>query len=111
MPNLRESTTAVVARGEWFRDGDATEPYEAGWAAETVVFVLGMDEGSGGAFSIQISPDGMNWVNEGSEITLPSKGEVAFARVGHFGNWIRVIATAISDGGQRRCHVTINCKG
>lgn len=110
MPQVRESTTAVVARGDRFGTGDATEPYEAGWAAEAVVFLLGMDPGEGGTASVQISPDGINWTDEGTHIPMPGDGRVAFGRVGHFGNWLRIVCD-VPDGATRRLHVTFHFKG
>ncbi|NQV79804.1 MAG: hypothetical protein HQ495_04575 [Alphaproteobacteria bacterium] len=110
MPQLRESTTAVVARGERFRSGDATEPYEAGWAVEAVVFLLGMDAGEVGRAVVQISPDGINWTDEGTAIAMPSENQVTFGRVGHFGNWIRIVSD-LPDGAVRRLHITFNFKG
>lgn len=110
MPALRENTTAVVFRGETVGDGGASEPYEAGWAAEAMIFILAMDEGSGGAVSVQVSPDGMHWADEGTEIAVPAEGEVAFARIAHFGNWLRLEAR-VPAGGTRRIHGTLHFKG
>ena len=70
MPVVRESTTAVVVRGERITQGFASEPYEAGWASEAIVFLTGMDSAGGGTVSVQISPDGMHWIDEGTTITL-----------------------------------------
>jgi hypothetical protein len=110
MPQVRESTTAVVARGERFGAGDATEPYEAGWAAEAVVFLLGMDSGEDGHAAVQVSPDGINWVDEGTTVPMPGDGAVTFGRLGHFGNWIRIVAD-LPEGATRRLHVTFHFKG
>lgn len=110
MPTVRESTTAVVVRGETISDGFVSEPYEAGWAIEAVIFVLGMDDARGGTLETQISPDGLNWIADGGEIEIPGNGQVGFARVGHFGNWLRVLAK-IPGGGTRRVHVTMHLKG
>lgn len=110
MPQVRESTTAVVARGERFAAGDATEPYEAGWAGEAVVFVLAMDAGASGTAAVQVSPDGINWADEGTSIPIPDDGSVSFGRIGHFGNWLRVVAS-VPEGASRRMHVTFHFKG
>ena len=39
MPKLAESTTAVLVRGDAWQGAFASEPYEAGWAREAVIFV------------------------------------------------------------------------
>jgi hypothetical protein len=110
MPTLRESATAVLLRGEWLRDGATTEPYEAGWASEAVVFVHCLDDRVYGVLRAQLSPDGMNWEDEGAEIALPGKGRVAFLRLSHFGNWLRFVAR-LPDGGERRVTLTLHLKG
>jgi hypothetical protein len=89
---LPESQSAVVARNETWIGHAETEPYEAGWAREAVIFVRAMNVvGSGGTAHVELSPDGMNWVAEGTSFPLPeSTNAVAFARVKEFGNWLRL---------------------
>lgn len=88
---LRENQTAVMARNEWWADGAASEPYEAGWASEALVFLRALDsEGEGGRAVVQVSPDGIRWIDEGTVFDAPAKGQVAFARVREFGQWLRV---------------------
>ncbi len=110
MPVLKESATAVLLRGEQVRDGFVTEPYEAGWASEAVAFVLVLDDGAEGVVKVQLSPDGMNWVDEGAEMAIPGKGQAAFLRLTHFGNWLRFEAR-LPDGGERRVTLTLQLKG
>ena len=40
MPELKESTTAVLLRGQGVNNGYTTEPYEVGWATEALFFIL-----------------------------------------------------------------------
>jgi hypothetical protein len=90
---LPESHSAVVARNEVWAGPSATEPYEVGWAREAVVFVRALAvAGSGSATArVQLSPDGMRWVDEGTSFPLPTTpGAIGFARVAHFGLWLRV---------------------
>jgi hypothetical protein len=110
MPKLRESTTAVLVRGERVAGGYASEPYEAGWASEAVVFVLGMDDSAGGDLHLQISPDGMNWIDEGPAIELPAARGVGFGRIAHFGNWLR-FELRLPEGAERRITLTLHLKG
>ena len=44
---LPENLTAVVARNESWTGASATEPYEAGWAKEAIVFVRALKEPKG----------------------------------------------------------------
>lgn len=111
---LRESHTAVVARNEPWSGSAASEPYEAGWAREAIVWFRALDlDGrlDGVIARVQISPDGMRWVDEGATLTLPGKvGDVAFAKVREFGNWLR-LAVDLPHGVTVKPLVTITLKG
>ena len=110
---IRESQTAVVARNERWTGAAATEPYEAGWAKEAVIFVRALADATGTAASarVEISPDGMRWAPEGTTFALPTRrDEVTFARVSHFGNWIR-IAADLPEGATVKVLVTYHLKG
>ena len=110
---LRESTTAVVARNETWRGRAATEPYEAGWAHEAVIFVRALKPPVGPLpeARVEISPDGMRWLPEGTRFPLPDRAEaITFARVRHFGNWLRVAAD-LRDGSEIVVLVTVHLKG
>jgi hypothetical protein len=114
MATLRESTTAVIVRGEnWATGARASEPYECGWATEAVLFLrlLKLTGDPGGAeLQVEISADGMHWVAEGSRIKVPSAVDaVSFAKVGHFGAWIRV-TTTLPEGMTCQALVTLHLK-
>jgi hypothetical protein len=109
---LPENLTAVVARNETWTGESATEPYEAGWAKEAIVFVRALKEPKGRLLKarIEISADGMHWCHEGSEFELPgAKDAVAFQRVAHFGNFLRVAAT-LPEGAELTVLVTLHLK-
>lgn len=109
---LPENLTAVVARNEIWTGDSATEPYEAGWAKEVVVFVRALKEPIGALpkARIEISADGMHWAPEGSEFKLPAaKDAVTFQRVAHFGNFLRVAVT-LQEGVEIAVLVTFHLK-
>ena len=90
---MRNAYTAVIARGEPWQGSLQTEPYEVAWAGEALFFVRVLEaEGSGQAIArVQMSPDGMHWVNEGSQLTIAATaGHLSFVRVGAFGGWLRL---------------------
>jgi hypothetical protein len=92
---LPENITVVVGRNERWSGAAATEPFEAGWAREAVIFVraLKAPKGEQPMARVEISPDGMRWVAEGTEAPMPSlKDGITSLRVKHFGNWLRVAA-------------------
>lgn len=95
---LRRSYTAVVERNVEWSGLFATEPYEAGWASEAIIFVRALKGDAQRATArVQISPDGMNWCDEGTELTLPSAGGIAFCKVTHFGGWLRLNGETASE--------------
>ena len=114
MAGLRESTTAVIVRGEAWSGEAASEPYEAGWATEAVIFLRTLKRDgdlSAARIRVQISPDGYNWVDEGTDIALPANNDaVTFARITHFGNWLR-IGGDLPDGGSCQLLATLHLKG
>ena len=114
MPKLPESTTSVLVRGETWQGAFASEPYEAGWAREAVIFLrlLKLEGEPGDAeVSVEISADGIHWAEEGARIPVPARvGEVTFAKVAHFGNWLRVSGT-MPAGASGQALVTLHLKG
>lgn len=74
---MRQCVTAVVSRNEVWSGKAASEPYEGGWAGEAIVWLrcLGAVKGKPGAAKarVQISPDGMRWVDEGTKLKFPPR--------------------------------------
>ncbi|MGR3393535.1 hypothetical protein [Pseudooceanicola nanhaiensis] len=93
---LPENVTAVVARNETWSGDSATEPYEAGWAREAIIFVraLKQPQGQQPEAVVELSPDGIHWIAEGTTLSMPrEKDAVSAARIAHFGNWLRLRAS------------------
>ncbi|PSH70426.1 hypothetical protein CU102_05055 [Phyllobacterium brassicacearum] len=109
---LPENVTAVLARNERWSGDAASEPYEAGWAREAVFFVRAIKQpvGSIPMAWVEISPDGMHWVGEGTEFRMPSERDaIAVARLSGFGGWLRVKAR-FDDGAECTVLVTLHLK-
>lgn len=109
---LPESHTAILARNENWTSNSACQPYECGWAREAVLFIraLKAPEGPQPDVIIEISPDGMHWVPEGTKVAMPSaRDEIAVARIANFGNWLRVSAQ-FEDGASSTVLVTAHLK-
>jgi len=90
---LRQSYTAVVERANPFTSEFATEPYEAGWASEAVIFIKIRDPINVSLrieARVQISPDGIDWVDEGTSFPAIVHQGSHFVKVTNFGNWLRV---------------------
>ena len=91
--SVRRSYTATVERNVLWQGEFATEPYEAAWASEAIFFVraLAVSPDFSGSARVQISADGIHWVNEGASFDLPTtKDRVTFCKVSHFGGWLRI---------------------
>jgi hypothetical protein len=109
---LPENLTAIVARNESWTGESATEPYEAGWAKEAIVFVRALKEPRGALpkARIEISADGMHWAPEGSQFDLPAaENAVTFQRLGHFGNFVR-LAVSLPEGSEITVLVSLHLK-
>lgn len=108
---LPESQSAVIARNETWQGSAETEPYEAGWAHEAIFFVRALKAtGPAGIAVVEISPDGMHWVAEGTRFALPARpDEVTFARVRAFGTWLRLACT-LPEGASATVVVTVHVK-
>jgi hypothetical protein len=109
---LPENLTAIVARNEKWTGEAATEPFEAGWAREALIFVRALKEPKGEPPTawVEISPDGMHWVREGTELRMPgAKDGIAVARLISFGNWLR-LSTQFGPDAECTVLVTIHLK-
>jgi len=110
---LQRSHTATIARNEIWAGEVFTEPYEAGWAREAIFFVRALESNGGlqGAQAqVQISPDGIHWIDEGTAFQLPAgAGSLGFGRVSHFGGYLRLRAR-LPDGAALRVMATLSLK-
>jgi hypothetical protein len=96
---MRHSFTAVIEQANTYTANFETEPYEAGWATEARWFVrvLEIEDAGGISFHPQISPDGLHWMDEGSDpINFDATGMKSMA-LRDFGHWLRLRAEFYGD--------------
>jgi len=90
---MRQSQSAVMERGVELETVHETEPFEAAWAGEARWFVQFYREAPGSTieFRVQISPDGINWLDHEGVAPMTSEA-VGFLSipVSHFGHWLRL---------------------
>ena len=111
---LRESQTAVVARNERWSGKAATEPYEAGWAREAVIFVRALKDAKGSPGSSarrnlarrHALGSGRNALCAADEAGRDRRSRASK----HFGNWLR-IAAELPAGAELTVLVTLHLKG
>jgi len=106
---MRHSCVVTLTRGETWSDKEVTEPYEAGWAREAMVFARGLDRGMEGVAHVQISPDGIRWCDFGSQLELHGGDELSFVRLREFGHFLRLRAE-LPEGIKRKFLITIALK-
>ncbi|HLT94890.1 MAG TPA: hypothetical protein VKZ56_10035 [Membranihabitans sp.] len=85
-------TTSVEQRRNIYGDFD-THPMETGWASEAIFFVRVeelLEPESRYEASVQISVDGVLWIDEGTRMEGDGNEVLSFVRVKHFGGWLRL---------------------
>lgn len=89
---VRESQTAVLERGATLEDHLVTEPFEVAWATEARWFVqfLETDPDATVVIKVQISPDGLAWVDHEMPATETPAAGLITVPVQSFGHWIRL---------------------
>jgi len=109
---MREGITAVVARGDTWSGLAASEPYETAWASEAIIFLRSLSAVGSPEEArawVQISPDGLHWIDEGSYMPVPRVGEVVSARIRNFGTYLRV-RSVLPEGSSFSALLTIALK-
>lgn len=91
---MKQFYTVVLDRFKNFEGTYATEPYECGWADEAIAFftVHELDAGSSVKVKIQISEDGIHWIDDGKELNgIEKEGYYLLKSDSNFGGWMRIV--------------------
>jgi len=106
---MRHCITVPLERHKDLSNSFATEPYECGWASEAMFFIRVQElagEGAALTAAVQVSADGIHWVDEGTVFPpLTAPGD-AFVRVQHFGGWLRLAGRV--EGVETRMNVMMH---
>ena len=106
---MRHFTTAVLERHTQLSGRFDSEPFETAWASEALFFIRIEDivgENPMLRAKVQISSDGINWIDEGTTFSpITSCGDY-FVRVSHFGGWLRLDGEV--QGQESRMQATIH---
>jgi hypothetical protein len=90
---MRQSQSAVMERGVELERVHETEPFEVAWAGEARWYIqfLRPAPGSEVEFRVQISPDGINWVDHEHQPPVVSEAVgLLSVSVERFGHWLRL---------------------
>ena len=93
MSTVRQSQSAVLERGVDLDKVHETEPFEVAWAGEARWFVQFYRPAPGSTveFRVQISPDGINWLDHEGAVPVESEAVGLLSiPVTHFGHWLRL---------------------
>lgn len=92
---MRQFMTSTVEQRKDFKESFSTHPLEVAWASEAIFFITIEEVKSKDVrlkAKVQISVDGVNWIDEGTAFEpLTAEGQY-FKRVKHFGGWLRLYA-------------------
>ncbi|HWD62499.1 MAG TPA: hypothetical protein VG369_08370 [Humibacter sp.] len=109
---MKQFYTAVTDLRRRVTADFATFPYETGWADEATYFVT-IEESSqhavGVQLAVQLSADGIRWHDEGTTMSVAS-GSAEFARLTHFGGFLRLAGTVESADGQQDAWVVVTVR-
>lgn len=96
---MKTFASSVIELRQLFEDEVVSHPFECGWADEALFFVDLHDPADGTSLDlrVQLSADGIRWLDEGTRITTSGS---AFARVTHFGGFLRLAGGATDSHGE-----------
>jgi hypothetical protein len=109
---MRNFQTVVLERMSWFTGSLRTEPYECGWASEAI-FVVRVHDVEGSPVlraTVQISVDGIEWMDDAAEIPRIDRVGSFFVRARHFGGWLRLDGSVDGEGARARLTIYLVLK-
>ncbi len=110
---MRESQSAVIERGVDLVDVHDTEPFEVAWAGEARWYIhfLRPVEGGSAEFRVQISPDGLNWIDhDGIDPLVTDAQGFHSIPVDRFGHWLRLRSTRLSGAAEPLLRIYLELK-
>lgn len=104
---MKTFATTVVELRQRFEKAVETHPFECGWADEAIVFVESHDPSPDVVVTlrVQLSPDGIRWIDEGTVLRVTDH---VMVRLTHFGGFLRLAGTiADTDGAATGATLTV----
>lgn len=110
---MRQFQASAVERRIWIDAELTSHPMECGWASEALFFLIVEEiEGDNAQLNarVQLSPDGINWIDEGTTFETIAEPGTFFVRVSHFGTWLRVVGAVSGEGARVKVSVHLHLK-
>lgn len=111
---MRHFYASAIERRITINGDFATQPVEAGWASEAIFFIWveNFPATANGSLSmeVQISADGINWIDDPGKLLLINAQGHYFLRAAHFGNWIRLNGKTTGDENEIKLSVSVHLK-
>ena len=110
---MKNFQASAVERRITITDQFDSQPMEAGWASEAIFFIWVEHINRPAILNVnaQISPDGINWIDENdATITINQSGYYNIKLV-HFGNWLRVRGVVSESASEIKLSVHLHLKG
>jgi hypothetical protein len=98
---MRQFQTTVLDFKYVYQGDFQSAPFEAAWASEAIYFLrIEEIEGSEAALraTVQISVDGIHWIDEGTTAGPFTAPGDHFMRVKHFGGFLRLSCSLAGEG-------------
>lgn len=111
--HVRQSQSAVLERGLDLDRVHETEPFEVAWASEARWFVHFLREAPNSRveFRVQISPDGINWLDHEAIAPVAAKASGFITiPVERFGHWLRLRSEQVSGSESPRLRIYLELK-
>lgn len=102
-----------MERGLDLVDIHETEPFETAWAGEARWYVHFLRPAAGTAveFRVQISPDGLTWIDhEGVAPVISDAAGLLSIPVERFGHWLRLRSSRMSGSGNPQLRIYLELK-
>jgi len=107
---MKQFHTAVLERRKAFEGAFAVQPYETPWADEALFFlrIESRDQPRTAIRArVQVSVDGVRWIDEGTAFPVLEGDGDHFVRVRHFGGWLRLAGETEGGGAVLTVHLVL----
>jgi len=111
---MNQFAVSVLETKKVFSKPFSTHPMECGWAKEAMFFIRAEEiQGKNPELTakVQLSMDGVDWIDEGRSIRPIESIGIYFCRVTHFGGWLRLQCNIKGSEAHFKVTIQLTLKG